>query len=196
MIITVYDLETTGLNIQTAEPVQAALVTVDVNPQTKAITLAGAQTLYFYRPDMPWSSEAEATHGISREFLKKYEYCYLDNVTRLYAKLNKGCVCGFNNIYYDDALINSYYKRLGLPAPDICQSYDMMRGLAAYMHKARFKLTVGIETLGLQQQVDAMMKNIFPLKAGQAQAHDATYDTVATLCLFNFALQNNLILLE
>lgn len=196
MVITFYDLETTGLDTQTAEPVQAALVTVNVDPQAKSIALAGSQTLYFYRPDMPWSTEAEATHGFSREFLKKYEPCYLDNITRLFAKLNKGYVCGFNNIHYDDTLIKSYFKRLNLPVPDIYRSYDMMRELAAYMHKARFKLTVGIETLGLQPQVDAMMKQIFPLKAGEAHAHDATYDTVATLCLFNFALQNNLLILD
>lgn len=179
MLYTIFDLETTGFSGTSDNVCQFAAITV--NQQFLPIR---AQNYYFYKEGMKWSKDAEAVHGLSRQFLKQYEDQYNENLIKMYTTLQYGNLAGHNCKGFDIPFASQFLTREGLPLlrPNDC--LDTMILWRPTFGK-RMKLVELPKALGYtEEQILRMTKLLFKDKAGNLRPHDACYDTVATmLCL-------------
>lgn len=120
MIGTVMDIETTGwLKFETnpttgvstlsddSEILEVGYMNIDMN--TKKILTYG--TLYFYKPYFRIETEAQRVHGLTRDFLKKYEGDFEKNMIALNSLIQCGCIIGKNSEKFDIPFIKAFIDK-------------------------------------------------------------------------------------
>lgn len=179
MLYTIFDIETTGLSRYNDDICQFAALTVDEN-----LVPVRNQNYYLYHKDMPWSVDAERVHGISQDFLKKYEDQYEHYLRAIYATVQYANLVGHNSDGFDIPFVQEYMYRKGFRDIRPCICYDTMKLWWKPMGR-KMKLTALTEQLGYSpDMVRAMTKVMFPGQSDDVSAHNACYDVVCTwLCL-------------
>ena len=179
MIITFYDVETSGLDQHYDDILQLAYLTVD----TETRKILRKNSFYMWEEGFRWSKAAYDVHGISKEFLRQQP---LEEMAKkyqeIYAIFNRANVVGFNNNRYDDVLLNSFMQRHAKPIT-IDSSQDVMLVAKEVLGLKKFPKLVDVPPmLGITENTIQMIQNfIFKSKT---EAHDASYDVTATaLCL-------------
>lgn len=118
MIGTIIDIETTGwlkfslvdgksVLDDGSEILEVGYLTV--NMDTKQILKNG--TLYFYKPYFDVESEAQLTHGLTRDFLQKYENDFNKNLIALNSLIQSTCLIGKNSDKFDIPFIKAFIKK-------------------------------------------------------------------------------------
>ena len=120
MIGTVIDIETTGwlkfeVNPTTgvstlsddSEILEVGFMNIDMN--TKKILNYG--TLYFYKPKFRIETQAQEVHGLTRDFLKKYEGDFEKNMIALNSLIQCGCIIGKNSEKFDIPFIKAFIDK-------------------------------------------------------------------------------------
>ena len=187
MLYTIFDLETTGLNGYRDAVCQFAFITVN----QKLFPVRG-RNYYLYREGMPWSEEAAAVHGLSREFLSQYAPDYEVNLQRMYTVLQRGNLVGHNSTSFDIPFASQFLVREGLPALDPGVCYDTMLLWRTTFGK-KMKLADLPGALGIaEEQVIRLAQLMFKDTAGDLRSHNACYDTAATLLCLRAAVTKGL----
>lgn len=187
MLYTIFDLETTGFSGTSDSICQFAFLTVNQN----MLPVRG-RNYYFYKEGMSWSEEAASVHGLTRDFLKKYEQDYEQNLLRLYTVLQRGNLVGHNSNGFDIPFAMQFLIREGFPPirPEIC--YDTMQ-LWRQPFGKRMKLSNLPEALGIpEEQIITLAKIMFKDQAGDLRSHNACYDVAATTCCLRAAITRGL----
>lgn len=118
MVGTVIDIETTGwLKFNTvngvsqlsdeSEILEVGYINVDMN--NKEILNHG--TLYFYKPYFNIESEAQKVHGLTRDFLQKYEQDFEKNLIALNTMLQCTCIIGKNSAKFDEPFLKAFIQK-------------------------------------------------------------------------------------
>ncbi len=169
--IVVYDTETTGLDLQKAQPIQIAAIKMD-----KRGNIIDTLNL-FMQPTVSIEQAAIDTHGFTLEYIRKQGGISLREGMERFSAFAKGTVLvGHNNYGYDKPLIERLLRELALPKLEIVAEYDTLPiAKLFYPMLDNFKL----ETLCKRFSVI------------NKRAHDAFGDIVATgECLFKMIEAN------
>jgi len=188
MQFTVFDLETTGLNPSSAAVVQFAYITVNQN----MLPIRG-RNYYLYKEGMPWSEEAEAVHGLSQDFLRRYADQYDANLIHMYQVLQRANLIGHNSDGFDIPFASQFLAREGMPVltPGFC--FDTMK-IWQGPFKKKMKLAALPGELGIpEESIITLAKLLFKDTAGDLRAHNSCYDVAATLCCMREALRQGLV---
>ena len=175
-MLTFFDIETSGLSAHTDGLLQFAALQCDdmMNP-------VRAVSHYVYEPDRKWSAEAEAVHGLSRDYMATVAEPLDEVVPSLYAMLQYGSLVGYNNISFDTPFISHWLLRQGCPAIQVVQQYDVMKMWEQELGH-RPKLQTLRENLGMPVEAVQMVTNVL-FNSKNPRPHDACYDVVVTyLC--------------
>lgn len=184
----VFDVETTGLSTTSCDIVQFAYIMFDSNNM-----FVKAENLYYYYEGMSWSDEAEAVHGLSREFLKQYEDQFRANLLKMYSVLNRCNVVGHNAVKFDCPFVKNWLSRFGLSEFQFGIQQDTMTAFKPITKRSRIKLTALSELMGVKPEFVKQFADDW-FKADVASgAHDATYDVTATALLTLRGIAKNLI---
>lgn len=120
MIGTVIDIETTGYReydvvdgwsqlSDRSEILEVGFL--NINMDTRKILTHG--TLYFYKPYFNVESEAQRVHGLTRDFLQKYEDQFDMNLVALNSLIQCTCVIGKNSDSFDIPFIKAFIAKHG-----------------------------------------------------------------------------------
>lgn len=118
MVGTVIDIETTGWlkfemvdGISTlsddSEILEVGYINIDMN--TYQILTYGV--LYFYKPYFYVESQAQETHGLTREFLEKYELDFDKNLIALNSMIQCTCIIGKNSDKFDIPFVKAFVAK-------------------------------------------------------------------------------------
>lgn len=138
MVGTIIDIETTGFlkfeiidgNSQlsdNSEILEVGFINIDMS--TKRILTSG--TLYFYKPYFNIESDAQKVHGITREFIQKYENDFEKNLIALSALMQCGCIIGKNSDKFDIPFIQAFIRKHGGPKFDFSNVIGLL-GMKGY----------------------------------------------------------------
>ena len=106
--IVVYDLETTGLDTETDEPVQISALKFGERGKTAELNL-------FCLPSVEISEGAEKTHGFTEEKLKELGGISVKEALEKFSKFAEGSVLvGHNSFAFDDAVLDRISKEYGV----------------------------------------------------------------------------------
>ena len=207
MLFTVIDIESNGL-IGKVNPVEVLEVGyMQVNEHFDIIRHG---VLYFYQSSFNIENEAQAVHGLTREFLEQYEDEFDDNLVRLYTLLERGFLVTKNGDKFDIPVLQRFIAR---HAPHLA-SFDPadpkpihvgasldMQTFYTPKYRAWYEKTYGEKTRGhgkLGQLMDVIgytQEDItaeFHLTVGDTdrdQAHAALYDVFMTYLLLKAAVE-------
>lgn len=123
MLITVLDIETTGLfkfdanNMLVPDILEVAYAFVD----TDSMLIHKHGVLYFYRPEFDVESEAQQIHGLTRDFLRQYEDQFDDNLIALAAMMTNATILGKNSTRFDIPFIDRFIEKY------MGRSYDITK---------------------------------------------------------------------
>lgn len=172
----VVDIETTGFSKQYDHIVSFAYAEFSEDMST----LLDSGVLYYYKEGMSWSTQAEAVHGLSRQFLSQYKDDYSDNLKTMFKKVARANLIGFNNNTFDDPFISSFLHREMYGPQTYNSSVDLMKVFRPVL-KRSFKLIELVEYLGFN---DFVLENLSQKWFGESFGwHKAHGDVVATtLC--------------
>lgn len=184
MICNILDLETTGLSNVHDDIVQFAFITIDQD-----FKVIRAKNCYMYKKGMVWSDKAEAINGLSRKFLSQYEAEFEHNLCLLSTIVQRAAVVGHNVEIFDLPFIKQFLLKNGISAPRESMAYDTMKLFRNSFGK-RMKLTKLTEALGITEELIQNMVQL--LFHDEANAHNAMYDTVATMLCFKRAVARGL----
>lgn len=169
----IFDIETTGFNRTHDNIVSFAYLEFDKD-MTKVLDSGVA---YFYKKGMRWSMEAEAVHGLTREFLSQYEDDYSNNMKLLFKKVTKGNLVGYNNDVFDNSFISAFLNKEMYGPLNNNSSLDIMKLYQPVFGK-RQKLGVLCEALGVNEFIlNNLSMKWFNLPFGW---HTSNGDVVAT----------------
>ena len=203
MVLTFFDIETTGFNFREDDILQVGFVRA--NEEGRIIN---AGNLYYYQPEFNVEKpDAQRVHGLTREFLMPYESDYTKNLSGLYTLLQKGYIIGKNSDAFDipfcigwlTKVCPGYFKDL-----QIFRTCDVQTVVALHYQEwyekntgtrtnSKGKLEHYVQMMGLKDFTDKMY-NIaqgFAKDPARAGFHDALYDAVATYCVWLIARQQN-----
>lgn len=113
MLITVLDIETTGLfkfdenNTLIPDILEVAYAFVD----TDDMLIHKHGVLYFYKPEFDVESSAQEIHGLQRSFLEKYGDQFNDNLIALSALMTNATILGKNSERFDIPFINRFIEK-------------------------------------------------------------------------------------
>lgn len=113
MVLTVLDIETTGLfkfdanNVLIPDILEVAYALVD----TDDMLIHKHGVLYFYRPEFDVESPAQEIHKLERSFLEQYEDQFQDNLIALAALMTNAVVLGKNCERFDIPFINRFIEK-------------------------------------------------------------------------------------
>lgn len=171
-----YDLETTGLDILTSNVLQCAILDTDDNGIIRGYDLMFWNDAYGEVPE-----GASKVNGLTTEIMKPYGEKFKENLQTLYALMTGANTIGYNNIKYDEPLLKNWFLSYGQLALEFEAENDVMRMWMPHNGGKRTKLVTLTKTLGISEdEINAKCAQYFNKTA---QAHDATYDTMATyLC--------------
>ncbi len=119
--IVVYDTETTGLDLQKAEPVQIAAIKMGKRGEV-------IDTLnLFIEPTVPIEEGALQTHGFTLAYIRANGGVSVREGLEKFAVFSKGSVLvGHNNLGYDKPLVERLLKEHGLPKIEAVAEYDTL----------------------------------------------------------------------
>ena len=188
-MFTVFDLEATGTGTTVDDIIQFSYATFDDNN-----LLLKAETLYFFYPELKWSKEAEAIHGIPYEYLTKYEKDFEKNLVRMWTVLSGANVIGFNNIHFDCPFASNWLSRFGFPKLKYGVIQDVMLAFRPMTKRPRIKLVKLCEMCKIEPSAIKQMASIwFPNEETELRAHNASYDVAATAMLTMLGLRKQYI---
>lgn len=176
-MFTVFDIETTGLNRHTDDIIQFAYACFN----NKNICYR-AEVLYFYYPEMSWSEEAYAIHGISQEEIKNHADEFEANLIKMAAILNHANVIGHNSDDFDCPFVQLWLTRMGITRFGFCIMRDTMKCYRAVTHTARVSLINLTERMGYSSDTVQRIAGQW-FGEGHDRSHDAAYDVTATALL-------------
>ena len=182
----VMDIESTGLNRNVDIPLEVAFL--KFNSDCSAVKESGV--MYFYKTGIRWSDEAEAIHGLSREFLTPYEKDYYINLRKLYRLVSRSNLVGHNVKSFDFPFLTHFLAREMYGQVAYNNIYDTMRIFQPVFHKP-MKLRDLTEALGAPEEIlNSLHKKWFGTAPRQSW-HGASYDVVATsFCLLEAKRRN------
>lgn len=178
MILTFFDTETTGLDTFNSDIIQFAYLQTDTNSG-----FIRANCFNLWEDDYTWSEDAYKVHGFSKSYLqslpiqdmyKKYD--------EMFVVMSRANVAGYNSEHFDYPLVQSFMARHAVKPEPINQHFDVMK-IAQNAFGKRRKLVELTAQLGITEATVQRMTEIF-FNRPNTQAHDAAYDTVATLLCF------------
>lgn len=186
----VFDIETTGLDINYCEIIQFAYVMF--NDDNEFIR---AENLYFYKEGMHWSQEAaDASHHMTLEFLRQYENDFRKNCIKMFTVLNESTVIGHNSDNFDVPFVSSWLMRQSLPEPLFNRQEDTMSFMRPLTKRPRVKLTVLTELCEINKDMILECgERWFGEEFSGCSAHNAMYDTTATALITLYAVKNDFI---
>lgn len=118
MIGTIIDIETTGFlefqmnGIHSELSDKSEILEVGyININLETFDIVNYGVLYFYKPYFNIESEAQKVHGITREFISKYEADFDKNLIALAAMLENAVFIGKNNRKFDLPFIQAFIKK-------------------------------------------------------------------------------------
>ena len=179
MILTFYDLETSGLDKGSCDIHQLAYVQYNTN--TRRIVRSNA--FYLWEDNYQWSEGAFKVNGLSKEFLQSLPKEQMPaKYQEIFTVFNRSDVIGYNNINYDDVVLQNFMARHAQPISidsqqdvrNMARSY--FKGNAGHLSDLPARLNIP-ETL-----IHTWQKVFF---GNQTQAHDATYDVAATFVCYD-----------
>lgn len=203
MVLTFFDIETTGFNFTNSDVLQVGFVRADEKGK-----IINAGNLYFYQPGFDVERpDAFKVHGLTREFLSKYEADFKKNVAGLYAMLQKGYLVGKNSDSFDVPFTLGWINKV-CPGylPNItpfrtCDVQKVMKPVYQEAYRKQFgNNTSKIGTLEDYVKVlgiESFVKEMYQIAQGFAKEparegfHDALYDSVATYCVWLICRENN-----
>lgn len=185
MIITFYDTETSGLDVQVEDIHQFAYLLYDTN--TNLVTRANS--FYMWEDNYRWSEGAAKVNGLSREFLKSAGSQDMENKYKeIFVVMSRAREAGYNNDHYDRPLVDSFMRRHSFAPEPAQKSFDVMKIFKQSFGK-RYKLVDLCAKLNITPEFIERMCKIFFKREGTV-AHDAAYDTTATFLCFDYARRN------
>lgn len=158
--LTVFDVESTGVNPATDRIVQIAILRLHPDGRTDKY-----QSLV--NPTVPIPADATAVHGITDDMVKDAP-TFRQIAPRLIKAFQNADFCGFNLVRFDLPLVREEFKRAGI-------STEVSDGVAPPCILDAYVLWVKQETRTLSDAVRRF------LKREHAGAHDALADVEATL---------------
>ena len=115
MICTVIDIETTGFwkcDPNLTNPDYAEILEVGyIRINSDDLSILDSGTLYFYKPYFQIENKAQQAHGLTREFLQKYEKDFDLNLIKLYCLIQQTQIIGKNCDAFDIPFINAFINK-------------------------------------------------------------------------------------
>jgi DNA polymerase III epsilon subunit-like protein len=184
----VLDIETTGWSRELDTPIEISYLKFN-GDMTK---VKDKGTLHLYKSGIHWTDEAEAKHGLTREYLSQFESQYSENLRRLYKLVYRSNLIGHNIVAFDFDFIKKFLRR-ELYGDVICNKmYDTM-----YIYRPEFgkNMQLGNLTyeLGATDEVLSMLHNLWFGEKPRQAWHSSTYDVTATTFCFLEAIRRNLV---
>lgn len=99
---------------------------MNINMDTRKILTYG--TLYFYKPYFNVESDAQMTHGLTRDFLMQYEGKFEENLIALNSLIQSTCIIGKNSDTFDIPYIKAFIEKHAgddFNIPDLVLKLDM-----------------------------------------------------------------------
>lgn len=185
MIYTVLDVETTGLSREYDDILSFGYIRIDQD-----FNVYDSNELYFYKElfniEKP---QAQAIHGLTRDFLKQYEADFSKNLSAMYSLCYNGNIISKNGTKFDIPFIRSFCSRMcpELDTLEFSKSYDIQDIFSGYYQKVTGSTKKGklgdylnVLDISTQDVSDEMMK--LPRHgAGISKLHGALFDATATL---------------
>ncbi len=175
MLYTLIDIETTSFRGDT-DICSVAYMIVD-----KYLNIKEAEVMYFYLPTMIIDHGAYEVHGLTKEFLKRHEGSFEDNLYKLFKAYNRRAVVA-HNVQFDSSRTAAYLDRQGLyatPAATLC-TMKYFTGKIKGLDNKRPKLCELVE--GLEISENEILKISSSFNNGEAELkgyHSASYDVAA-----------------
>jgi DNA polymerase III epsilon subunit-like protein len=173
----VIDVETTGFSKAYDNIVSFAYAELSADLET----VVEADVLYFYKRGMKWSMEAQAVHGLTQEFLSQFEDQYSTNLKKMFKKVARANMVGFNNDGFDNGFISNFLDREMYGPQNYNSSTDIMKVFQPVFGR-RQKLSELTYALGVNDFIlGKLSEKWFGKPFGWHEAHG---DVVATtFCL-------------
>lgn len=187
----VFDLETTGLFEFSNDIIQFSYIMFDDNN-----SFVKSESLYFYYEGMSWSEEAYKIHGISLETLKAHKDEFKANLIKMYSILKGNNVCGYNSDRFDCPFAVTWLSRMGLSGLFFNVRCDVMKAFRPVYHKSQIKLTKLCDLLEIKPEFITAFEQMWFPNDETTQAHNASYDTVATAILALDGIRRKLIMFD
>lgn len=119
--IVVYDVETTGLNVERDQIIQLAAVKLDGAGKVKE------KFVKLVVPTADISDGALKTHGFSLEYIKNNGGISPVEALKAFSDFARGCVLvGHNSSKFDRAVVTRQISECGLPPLENCAEYDTL----------------------------------------------------------------------
>lgn len=182
-LFTVIDCETTDKLPTKAIPLCVSYITF----KTSVMDIVDSGTLFFYKEGIPWSTEAESIHGLSKQFLQQFESEYYENLRKLFKVTYMGNLVGQNIKAYDYVVLDRFLSINDYPPISPYSLYDTMYALGK-----RTKLSTIAETLNISMElIKSFSKTVFKDSKldSKLDYHNSEFDTVATMFIY-FKLLN------
>ena len=169
--IVVYDLETTGLDVDEDEFIQISALKFGVGGDSGELNI-------FVMPKRGMSAEAEKVHGYGIEKLKELGAVEPIAALKRFAEFAKGCVTvGHNSSSFDDLILDRISGELNIPV-DISARYDTLKIAARFRPDLKNrKLSTLCEEFSIINE----------------RAHDAFSDVTATRSVLGIFLEKYII---
>lgn len=156
--VVVYDLETTGLDLDDDRAIQISAVKTGKNGTIKTFNR-------FIIPSVPIKKAAEAVHGYNEEYIRSHGGAPAAEVLADFCEFAKGCVlAGHNSASFDDVILERELRTENIPH-DFGYRYDTLK-IAALLKPGTgdYKLATLCDAFGIVNE----------------RAHDAFSDVTAT----------------
>ena len=166
--VVVYDLETTGLDLDDDRAIQISAVKTGKNGTIKTFNR-------FIIPPVPIKKAAEAVHGYNEEYIRSHGGAPAAEVLANFCEFAKGCVlAGHNSASFDDIILERELKTENIPH-DFGYRYDTLK-IAALLKPGTgdYKLATLCDAFGIVNE----------------RAHDAFSDVTATEKVLGVFIKN------
>lgn len=207
MIYTIFDIETNGLRKGGVSPEVLEVGYIQVNSK---VTILRHGSFYFYRPEWTLQQEAAKVHGLTREFLEKYEDEYTDSLVKLWTLMQKGNLVGKNSDAFDIPICRDMFRgaaySLGVPYED--RSIDMQK-VWSPKYKKLVKEHTGkdvknpgtleeyVNLIGWEEEdLEGTFNTLFPDSTERCGKHGALFDAFMTLIVVRDAVKDGMLSLE
>ena len=169
--VVVYDLETTGLDLDTDEAIQISAVKTGKNGTTETFDR-------FIVPEIPIKQSALSVHGYDEEYIASHGGKPAKEVLKDFCEFAKGCVIvGHNSSSFDDIVLERELKANFLPN-NFPHRYDTLKIASLLKPQSNdYKLSTLCEIFGIVNE----------------RAHDAFSDVTATEKVLGVFIKNYLL---
>lgn len=186
MILTFYDLETTGLDKDTCDIIQVAYACY--NTTTEKIVKSNA--FYLWEDNFTWTESAYKVHQLSQDFLRSLPKEEMPmKYQEMFAVFNRADTIGYNNIGYDDVVLQNFMRRHSQPIA-IDSQQDVRDMARSYFKGSAGHLEDLPKRIGLVPAVVTCYQNI--LFKNKTHAHDATYDVASTFVCYKTLIERKM----